>query len=200
MEATIHNSSSQASEIDVGTKIKRNEKEGRLMTSVELNGWGTMLRIVTLTPKLVKELTETGVDDQRLDDILNERSKNEIGFSGIAPGYEILVDGEPIDPKLMKKIQITVYDPDVVEPGKAYLVREELLDGSWFKFEDKQKFKPSKLDISTETLVLPDGESFQIYRADYEGADDFGETSGTNLEEYVFLKNGKRVELKKVDY
>ena len=169
------------------------------MASVELYGWGTMLRIVTLTSELVTELTETGVDDQRLDEIFNEQYMGEIGFSGIAPGYELLVDDEPIDPKLLKGIQITQYDPTVITSGEACLVREELLDGSWFRFESKAKFDPSKLEISTETLVLPDGESFQIYRANYEDADDFGETSGTYLKEYVFLKNGKRVELRKID-
>lgn len=169
------------------------------MLTVELSGWGTVLRLVTLTPKLLKELTESGVDEDRLDEIFNDRYKSEIGFSGISSNYQILVNEKPIDPNLIKQIPIIQSDPEVIKSGETYLVREEEQKGSWFRFEIKKKFNPSKYEITTETLTLPDGVSFQIYRAEYEQLDDFGETSGVDLKEYVILKNGKRVDIKKND-
>ena len=85
------------------------------MLTVELSGWGTVLRLVTLTPKLLKELTESGVDEDRLDEIFNDRYKSEIGFSGISSNYQILVNEEPIDPNLIKQIPIIQSDPEVIK-------------------------------------------------------------------------------------
>ena len=167
------------------------------MALIELHGRGTVFRIVTLTKKLVKELTVDGVDEFRLDEIFFERGDTEVALAGFDTDFEIAVDGEVMSREAVGSLMVNREKPTKLKKKKLYLVREEVQKGCWSRIKTRKRFDPSKLVISADDLNLPDGTKYSLLDLEYDGESEFGGTVGQLLEEYVVLEDGTRINVKR---
>ncbi len=166
------------------------------MTTVEVHGWGSDLTIARISTDQVRELTETGVTEERLMEIEDDLWRERWVWSGFASDhslFQILVDGKEIDLKSLgdeTKMELPPYQ--LIPPGFDYLVVEETQKGCWLSVRSRKRFRPDLLLAVCDTIVLPSGEKYQLFGMSFDGKHDFGGTVGKDRIAFVVSAEGKR--------
>jgi hypothetical protein len=165
------------------------------MAKVELVGWGTDLKMMEITPEMVEELTETGVDYDRMSEIEEQMLDDCEMWSGVTPDpgmFSIEVDGEELSREVIDAIMVK--QAKAVKPplGKAYLVRVENNRGCWLSVQSKGDFDPKLMMFRAEQVRLATGDAYQFLSLTYDGMDDFGNTVGDEVDVYVITVDGER--------
>jgi hypothetical protein len=168
------------------------------MAKVELVGWGTDLKMMEITPEMVEELTETGVDYDRMSEIEEQMLDDCEMWSGVTPDpgmFSIEVDGEELSREVIDAILVKQAKPIVPPLGKAYLVRVEGNRGCWSSVESDDEFNPELLLFNAEQVELAVGDTYQFLSLNYDGMNEFGDTIGDEVDVYVITAEGERREI-----
>ncbi len=170
------------------------------MALVEVYGWGTDLTVTPVTSEMVKELTETGVSEERLMEIEDSLWLERWCWSGFACDrsmFQILVDGEVIDLETLgDSTKMTLPPYQVIPPGFSYLVVEETQKGCWLSVKSRKKFRPDLLFAACDTVILPSGERYELLGMSFDGKHEFGGTVGNDRHVFVASAEGKRLDVR----
>ena len=162
------------------------------MAHVEIWGWGIDLSCVPVSAEEAKELTETGISEERYDKFRDEDLHLE--GQGYVSDIEVLVDGEgvPLDEREEVTTEI------VGKPGGHYLIVEEAWKGITTEFQIEGPFVPSKLTRHGIKLIMPDKDTRQISVFKYAGEEDEngGRAEGKSDVQYVIYPDGSSRDVK----
>ncbi len=166
------------------------------MTTVEVYGWGTDLTVARISSDLVRELTETGVTEERLMEIEDDLWRERWVWSGFAAdlsAFQILVNGKEIELNSLGDDTMMDLSPyQLIPPGFDYLVVEETQKGCWLSVKSRKKFKPDLLLAACDTIILPSGEEYKLFGMTFDGKHEFGSTVGKDRDVFVSTQGGKR--------
>lgn len=169
------------------------------MALVEVYGWGTNLTVAPITGELVKELTETGVSEERLMEIEDSLWQERWCWSGFSTDwsqFHIEVDGKEIDlESLGNDTKMTLPPYQVIPPGFDYLVVEETQKGCWLSVRSRKKFRPDLLFVACDTIILPGGEKYRLFGMSFDGKHEFGGTVGKDRQTFVVTADSKRLDI-----
>jgi pyruvate/2-oxoglutarate dehydrogenase complex dihydrolipoamide acyltransferase (E2) component len=164
------------------------------MAHVEIHGRGIAFFVTEITPEIATELAETGVSDERFDELFEEELDRSDGVAaGITKGLRVLVDGEQVSVGFNDVDEVEVASTSqVAEPGKHYLLIEKVAEGCLITIDAEEPIDPSKLSKGVKKYVLPDETSITLAEFDYDVSSEFG--SNLEQEEYytVIYPNGGR--------
>lgn len=172
------------------------------MVKVEFVGRGMDLKMMKISPEMVVELTETGVDDDRMMEIEEQMLDDCEMWSGVIPDpgmFSIEVDGEALDRDVIDAVLVKEGRPEAPETGKAYLVRIDWATGCWSSVESDGPFDPARLRFEVAEVTLFEEDTYQFMELTYDGESEFGETSGTDAEMFVITADGERREILEVE-
>jgi hypothetical protein len=164
------------------------------MAHVEIHGRGIAFFVTEITPEIAAELAETGVSDERFDELFEEELDRSDGVAaGITNGLRVLVDGEQVSVGFNDVDDVEVASTSqVAEAGKYYLLIEKVAEGCLVSVDTEEPIDPSKLSKGVKKYVLPDATSITLAEFDYDVSSEFG--SNLEQEEYytVIYPNGGR--------
>ena len=172
------------------------------MTKVELYGWGVDLKVMEITPELVKELTEVGVSPDRLMEIQDELSNSMAMWSGITPDprmFTIYVNDEEISEEILNAIPVKELPEGGVAYDRPHLVIADSNKGCWFSIESDKPFTPSLLMFEAREVELPSCEHYQFMDLYFDGKSEFGEPDGKDSDVYVITADGERREILEIE-
>ena len=171
-----------------------------MMALVEVYGWGTDLTVAPISGDLVKELTETGVSEERLMEIEDSLWRERwcwSGFSSDRSLFQICVDGETINlESLGNDTEMALPPYQVIPPGFNYLVVEETQKGCWLSVRSRKKFRPDLLFAACDTVMLPSGERYELLEMSFDGRYEFGGTVGKDRDAFVVTAEKKHSSIK----
>lgn len=177
---------------------QEDQTERQEMAKVEFFGRGMDLKMMELSPEMVTELTETGVDSDRMMEIEEQMLDDCEMWSGVIPDpgmFSIEVDGEALDRDVIDAILVKEGRPEAPERGKAYLVRIDWARGCWSSVESDGPFDPARLRFEVAEVTLFEEDTYQFMELTYDGESEFGETSGTAAEMFVITADGERQDI-----
>jgi hypothetical protein len=159
------------------------------MAHVEIHGRGIAFFVTEITPEIATELAETGVSDERFDELFEEELDRSDGVAaGITKGLRVLVDGEQVSVGFNDVDEVEVASTSqVAEPGKYYLLIEKVAEGCLVSIDTEEPIDPSKLSKGVKKYVLPDETSITLAEFDYDVSSEFG--SNLEQEEYYTVIN-----------
>lgn len=172
------------------------------MAKIELLGRGRDLKIMEITPEMVEELTETGVDYDRMSEIEEQLLDDCDMWSGVTPDpgmFSIEVDGEELGREVIDAILVEQPDPIVPPLGKAYLVSVENNFGCWVRVQSGGEFNQKLIQFKVERVELADGDTYQFLSLTYDGMSEFGDTFVKDSDLYVITAEGERREILEAD-
>jgi hypothetical protein len=154
------------------------------MAHVEIHGRGIAFFVTEITPEIATELAETGVSDERFDELFEEELDRSDGVAaGITNGLRVLVDGEQVSVGFNDVDDVEVANTSqVAEPGNYYLLIEKVAEGCLVTIDTEEPIDPSKLSKGVKKYVLPDATSITLAEFDYDVSSEFG--SNLEQEEY----------------
>jgi hypothetical protein len=154
------------------------------MAHVEIHGRGIAFFVTEITPEIATELAETGVSDERFDELFEEELDRSDGVAaGITNGLRVLVDGEQVSVGFNDVDDVEVANTSqVAEPGNYYLLIEKVAEGCLVTIDTEEPIDPSKLSKGVKKYVLPDATSITLAEFDYDVSSELG--SNLEQEEY----------------
>ena len=168
------------------------------MTKIELYGWGIDLKVMEITPELVKELTEVGVSTDRLLEIEDELFDSIEMWSGFTPDpkmFTVYVDGKEISEEVLNAIPVKELPEGGVAYDRPHLVIADSNKGCWSSIQSDKPFRPDLLMFEAREVELPSCEHYQFMELYFDGKSEFGDTNGKDRDMYVITADGERREI-----